>query len=271
MNQKRRQFELFREQLHILRQLENWLEAPMFLLSLLWVLLLVVELVWGLNSFLQNVVTGIWMTFVMEFAIKYVVAPRKLQFLRKSWLTVFALLLPALRVFRIARVAYVLRAAPAVRGITLARLLTGFTRGLGSLRTTFGRFGFSYILMLTLMVTFLGAGGMYAFERVESGGALHSFGDALWFTAMLMTTSGSDYWPRTPEGRILCFLLALYAFAVFGYVTATLAALLLGQDRKVQPSVDTKADSLAELQQKVNLLLERLNTNATAPDAERQP
>jgi voltage-gated potassium channel len=45
-----------------------------------------------------------------------------------------------------------------------------------------------------------------------------------------MTTMGSDYFPQTPEGRILCFLLALYAFAVFGYVTATLATFFIGQD-----------------------------------------
>jgi voltage-gated potassium channel len=42
---------------------------------------------------------------------------------------------------------------------------------------------------------------------------------------------GSDYWPRTPGGRILCLLLATYAFAVFGYVTAAIAAYLVGKDR----------------------------------------
>ena len=41
---------------------------------------------------------------------------------------------------------------------------------------------------------------------------------------------GIRYFPQTPEGRILCFLLALYAFAVFGYVTATLATFFIGQD-----------------------------------------
>jgi voltage-gated potassium channel len=41
---------------------------------------------------------------------------------------------------------------------------------------------------------------------------------------------GSEYWPKTPEGRVLCFLLALYAFAVFGYVTATLATFFIGRD-----------------------------------------
>ena len=32
---------------------------------------------------------------------------------------------------------------------------------------------------------------------------------------MLLTSLGSKYWPRTAEGRVLCFILALYGFAVF--------------------------------------------------------
>jgi voltage-gated potassium channel len=34
---------------------------------------------------------------------------------------------------------------------------------------------------------------------------------------MIMTTLGSEYWPRSPEGACSAWLLALYAFAVFGY------------------------------------------------------
>jgi voltage-gated potassium channel len=42
---------------------------------------------------------------------------------------------------------------------------------------------------------------------------------------------GSDYWPQTPEGRLLCLLLAIYAFAVFGYVTAAIAAYFVDRDK----------------------------------------
>ena len=60
----------------------------------------------------------------------------------------------------------------------------------------------------------LGAGGMLAFEpAAEVEGGFESYGDALWWTAMLLVTMGSEFWPRTPEGRILCFLLALYGFS----------------------------------------------------------
>ena len=47
---------------------------------------------------------------------------------------------------------------------------------------------------------------------------------------MTMTTMGSDYFPRTLEGRVLGWLLALYAFTVFGYITATIASLFIARD-----------------------------------------
>lgn len=252
-----------REQYRALRQLENWLEMPMFLLSLAWVALLAIELIWGAGQLVEYAVTTLWVVFLLEFVLKFVIAPDKLKFLRKSWLTIFALALPALRVFRIGRVIYVLRASRAIRGLTLARVLTAFNRGLRSTKQTLGQFGFGYVVMLTLLVTALGAAGMYAFERPQAGGGLNNFGDALWFTAMLMTTSGSDYWPKTPEGRLLCFLLALYAFAIFGYVTATLATLLVGQKTKDEQPLDNRA--IESLRAEIALLNQRLTDAGYRP------
>ncbi len=37
-------------------------------------------------------------------------------------------------------------------------------------------------------------------------------------------------WPRTAAGRLLCVLLALYSFAIFGYVTATIASFFVDRD-----------------------------------------
>ena len=62
------------------------------------------------------------------------------------------------------------------------------------------------------------------------GEGLKSYGEALWWTPMLLTSLRSEYWPRTAEGRVLCFILALYGFAIFGYVTATIATFFVGRD-----------------------------------------
>jgi voltage-gated potassium channel len=94
--------------------------------------------------------------------------------------------------------------------------------------------GIGYVVLLTLVVTVVGAAGMYRFELDAPGGpGFADYSTALWWTAMLLTTMGSDYWPATAEGRVLCLVLALYAFAVFGYVTAAIAAYFVGRDKQV--------------------------------------
>jgi voltage-gated potassium channel len=117
------------------------------------------------------------------------------------------------------------------------------------------RRGFGYIIALTLVVTLVGAAGMYAFEGTTADGrGLKDYGTALWWTAMLMTTMGSEYWPQTPEGRVLCLILALYAFAVFGYVTATLATFFIGRDADNEEAEVAGAKSIAALHEEIAAL-----------------
>lgn len=210
-----------------LEQLQDWLEKPMLVLSFVWLALLVVELAWGLNRALWTLGQAIWVAFIGEFALSLAIAPDKLAYIRRNWLKALSLALPALRVFRLARL---LRVARFARGVRLVRLVGSVNRGMNALGATLSRRGFGYVLGLTLIVAFVGAAGMYALEREAPGGGFDSYATALWWTAMLLTTMGSEYWPRTPDGRVLCFFLALYAFTVFGYVTATLATFFVGRD-----------------------------------------
>ncbi len=94
---------------------------------------------------------------------------------------------------------------------------------------------------------------MYAFENEVPNG-LDSYGKALWWTAMTMTTMGSEYFPQTAEGRVLCFLLALYAFTVFGYVTASLASFFVGRDAESKDSEIASAKEIAALRSEIKAL-----------------
>lgn len=69
-----------------------------------------------------------------------------------------------------------------------------------------------------------------------------------------MTTMGSVYWPETPEGRILCLLLALYAFAVFGYVTATLASYFIDRDASRSDAAVAGTRDVDSLRQEITTL-----------------
>lgn len=151
-----------------------------------------------------------------------------MAFLRGNWLSVIALVAPAFRLLRGLRV---LRLARAARGLRLVRVVGTANRGMNALRAAMRRRGLGYLVALTALVDLLGAAGMYAFERApEVEGGFAGFGDALWWTSMLLTTMGSAYWPVTAEGRVLCLLLSVYAFAVFGYITAAFASFFVGRD-----------------------------------------
>jgi voltage-gated potassium channel len=130
---------------------------------------------------------------------------------------------------------------------------------MGALGASLERRGFGYVVTLTTIVTLAGAAGMYAFENAEQNG-LYSYGEALWWTAMLMTTMGSAYWPQTPEGRVLCVILALYAFAIFGYVTATLATYFVGRDAEDAAAERAGATSVEALRAEIAALRKEIRT-----------
>jgi voltage-gated potassium channel len=235
-----------------------------------WLGLLIVDFTSGLNPLLQTVSNVIWALFILDFAIEILIAPDKLRYLRRNWLTAISLMLPALRILRIFRALRVLQTVRAARTVGLLRLVTSVNRGMRATAQTLGRRGLGYVIALTLIVIFAGAAGMQAFENpqalrqagqieaAEAGQGLNSYGDAVWWTAMLVTTIGGEYWPKTAEGRILTWVLSLYTFAVFVYITAALASYFVGSDRsQAKEATSSVQEELAALRQQVARLVER--------------
>jgi len=239
--------------------LEKFLEGPMILLGFVWLILLVIDFIKGLSPTLNIISIGIWLLFIINFIVKFILAPAKLAFLKTNWLEAISLLIPALRIFRLFRF---LKLFQSLRGTSLIRIVSTINRGMKSLAATMKRHAFGYIIILTLIVLFAGAAGMYAFEN--SQGVLKNYSTAVWWTAMLIITIGSDYWPVTPEGRILCFMISIYGFAVFGYVTATLASYFIGRDADDKEAPVAGAKDVQELKTQIEKLtqaIEELKTN----------
>ncbi len=67
----------------------------------------------------------------------------------------------------------------------------------------------------------------------------------------MITTVGSEYWPQTPEGQVLCLLLALYAFAVFA---ATLSTFFIERDAANHDAQIAGAGSINELREEITAL-----------------
>lgn len=240
----------------LLSLLERKLETPMLVLSFLWLVLMIIEFTKGLSSFFNSLSNAIWAIFIIDFTIKFLLAPEKISYLKRNWVTAVALFLPALRLFRIARLARIIRTTRGLRGLRLAKVLTSVNRGIRALGKAFGRRGFGYVLLLSLLVTLAGAAGIFAFEKDQ--GIISDYGTAVWWTAMMLTTMGSDYFPKSSEGRLLALLLAIYGFAVFGYVTATVATYFVGEDSK-EKKVVSADDVLFEILQKMTRVENKMN------------
>ncbi len=255
---------LKRERYELLQRLEGWLETPMLVLAFVWLVLLVVELIRGESLLFYFLGTLIWVVFILDFAVTLVLAPDKVVYLKGHWLTAISLLIPALRIFRVFRAFRLLRLASTGRGLRLVRVVSSLNRGMKALGGSLTRRGFGYVIALTVLVTIAGAAGIYAFENEAPGGP-NGYGESLWWTAMIMTTMGSQYWPQTAEGRVLCILLALYAFGVFGYVTAALATFFVGRDADSIDAELAGAKQLAVLREEVIALRDEIRALSRQP------
>lgn len=240
----------------VLGEIEAWLETPMIVLGLIWMALLLVELIWGLDPFLRDVGVLIWIAFVLDFLLRFALAPRKLRFLRVNALTVVSLALPAIRVLRVVRL---LRLA---RGLRLVQVLGSLNRGLSIVRRTLRRRQFGYVATLTLMVIVIGAAGMYGLERGAGGPGFGSYGEPLWWTARILMTIGPEVWPVTPEGRLLSLGLALYGLAMFGYITAAFASLFIDRDAARDDAEIAGTQALRALQAEIRELRRELRQHA---------
>jgi voltage-gated potassium channel len=98
---------------------------------------------------------------------------------------------------------------------------------------------------------------MYGMERGNPG--FENYGMALWWTAMRVITAGSEAWPLTGEGRALAFVLALFGYAVFGYVTATLATFFVGRDAEEKEAPLAGAGDVEELKQLIISLSQKVD------------
>lgn len=242
---------------------DQWSATPMVILSLLWLAVAVLELTNNSNAVLETAATVVWITFILDYIIRFTIAPHKLKFVKRNIFTLIALIVPALRVFRVFAA---LRAVALMRGANLIRVLGVVNRTMNSLRKTLKRRAFGYVVGLTAAVLFAGAAGMYNFEPASQiQGGFTSYWDALWWTAMLLTSIGSQYWPQTAEGRALGFLLSLYGLGVLGYMTATLASFFIGRDADSEAGEVAGANDIAALRKEIQELKTVLLHDGSVP------
>ncbi|MEW6636209.1 MAG: ion transporter [Actinomycetota bacterium] len=216
-------------------RIDRYLDLPLALASLVVVLLIVIQLTGEVSpewdGRIETLSWGLWGLFFVEFVVKFALAPVKRRYLRENWLDVLVVLLPFLRFLR------VLRILRATRVLAAFRLLVFGGRGTGSTLVLLKRRKLGQLAIVSAMVIMIGAALGFLIEADAPRSTIRDFGDALWWSAALVTTVGSELYPVTAAGRALGFVLMLYAVGVFSYFIGAIASVLVDLDarRKPQP------------------------------------
>ena len=213
----------------VLREkLDRYLDVPLALASLALVLLAVIELSGEVSEPWQGRLATLgwvlWGLFFVEFAAKFALAPVKRSYLREHWLAALIVLLPFLRFLRVLRVLQASRALPTFR------LLVFGGRGSQSTLELLKRRRLGQLAIISVMVILIGAALGFLLEADAAGSPIEDFGDALWWSAALVTTIGSELYPVTTGGRILGFLIMIYAIGIFTYFIGSVASVLVALD-----------------------------------------
>jgi voltage-gated potassium channel len=241
--------------LSLLKTLPRKLERPMLLLSFVWFLVIITELVNGTSPLLLSLGTVLWALFVLYFGLRLAIAPDRVVFLKRNWLFVLAILVPILRFFPFLQTLPLARALTATFGMQVIWMFASADLGLRSLRRTMGRRGTGYVLTFTVVVILAGAAGMLHFENDSPDPqGIHSYPEALWWVAMQITNIGSGYRPVTVGGHVLCLGISIFALAIFGYLTAVFAAFFIGRDAEDPKSEIPNQTSIHQLSAEVALL-----------------
>jgi voltage-gated potassium channel len=206
-----------------LGHIETLLEPLLAALGLIFLLLILVDLSDFLTTpdeqiWLDRAINGIWAIFIIDFVVRFIVAPDKRHYLRHNWLMLVLLLLPFLRPLR------ALGAVGVVRSLSLIYLLTGLNRGMRVVESVARGRQLAYVAALSVLVMLTGAIGVLYFERGMPDSPIRTLGDALWWSAALLTTINNEKYVVSVEARTIAVLQGLFAISIFGFVTASIAS-----------------------------------------------
>jgi len=192
---------------------------------------------------------AIWVVFGIDLAIRITLAKSSWRFVLRHPLDVLAVLVPPLRPLKI---------------LTIFSSGTRMVSRAGLVKT-----GQAVVASAALLV-WVGAVAVYNYENEAPGAVIASFGDALWWSVVTMTTVGyGDFYPVTVGGRIVATGLMVTGIALLGVVTASVAAWFVrltsvgteGRALSAERRGVTKEQRLAArvetLEAKIDRLLER--------------
>lgn len=148
-----------------------------------------------------------WVLFATDFLVRLVLVEHRARWLLTHWYEVAVIVLPMLRPLRLLRLVTLLGFMQRSTGAAVRGQVAAYAAG------------WTAVLLVVSSLAMLDA------ERGVPGSTIQTYGEALWWSAVTVTTVGyGDYSPVTPVGRAIAVGLMIAGIALLGMVTATLAS-----------------------------------------------
>jgi voltage-gated potassium channel len=230
---------------------------PLTVLSVVFLAAYAVPVLWpGLPPWVhltcEAVALVIWGVFAADMTVRLVLAGDRRRFLREHLFDLAVLLLPLLRPLRAVRLVMVVW--------TISRRTEVWARG--RLAT--------YVGATTVLLVVVAALAVLEEERNAPDANITTFGDALWWSTVTITTVGyGDRYPVTTPGRFVAVGLMIGGIGLIGFVTGSLATWIVERVAvRGRPVVATSAD-VAALRAEIAALRQRLEAYPGPVDGDR--
>lgn len=182
-----------------------------------------------------------WAAFIVDYVVRLYLTDNKKRWFWRHFHEFLLVVLPMFRPLQILRI------------VPMLFVLQRFSRQNRSVTVAI------YTAASTILLIFVASLSIYGVESTQPESQITTFGDALWWSIVTVTTVGyGDIVPVSIVGRFLAVCLMLGGIAIAGVVTATIASWLIKQVEGEQQQEDPVQEELRMLRQEIAELRKHL-------------
>jgi ion transport 2 domain protein len=186
------------------------------------------------NITLHTLDTAIFYIFIFDYVTRLIISRDKKYFFKNNIPDLIAII-PFNSLFKVFRIAKLIRLASMTKLLKLARFVGVFVRLNKKIKGVLKTNGLNHALWFTLIIILLSAIGIYVAEPHT----VRTFENALWWSFVTATTVGyGDIFPTSKIGRIIAGVLMLTGIGTIGMITGSISTYFMSRQNSTKEHND---------------------------------